>query len=192
MEMNENKALEIIEQMISNAKREIKDNGQYHIMWGYLVFISAITDYYLLVTGKENHALIWGILMPLGGLVSIIMGIKQSKNQRVVTYIDEIFKNLTIAFGVSLFLVCFIMPMTSKHWSSFYPVLMVIYAFALFLMGAILQFKPVKIGAIVIWACAAVAFFVGYDWQLLLLALAVLSGFIIPGHLLNLRARQHV
>ncbi|MDZ4668920.1 MAG: hypothetical protein SGJ00_13725 [bacterium] len=192
MEMNENKALEIIEQMISNAKREIKDNGKYHMMWGYLVFVSALIDYFLLITGKQYHAYVWGILMPLGGLVSILMGRKQSKNQRVVTYVDEVFKYVIIAFVVSLLLVCLIMPMTSKHWSSFYPVLMIIYAFALFIMGGILQFRPLRMGAMAIWTCSFVAFFVGYDYQLLLLALAVLSGFIIPGHLLNLRARQHV
>jgi hypothetical protein len=192
MEMNENKALEIIENMISLAKREIKDNGFYHLMWGYLVFFSAITDYFLLMRGIENHALVWGILMPLGGLASYVKGFKDKKQQRVVSYIDDIMKSLVIAFVISLLIVCLIMPMTAKHWRSFFPVLMVVYAFSLYLFGGILQFKPLQFGALFVWLSAGIAFFVGYDYQLLLLAFAVLAGFIIPGHLLNLRSNSHV
>lgn len=192
MEMNEHKALAIIENMISHAKREIKDNGFYHLMWGYLVFVSALTDYFLLMREMENHALVWGILMPLGGLVSFLKALKEKKAQRVVSYIDEIMKSLVIAFVISLLIVCLIMPMTGKHWRSFFPVLMVVYAFALYVFGGILQFKPLQYGALFVWLSACLAFFTTYDYQLLLLSFAVLAGFIIPGHLLNLRSNSHV
>ena len=192
MEMSENKALEIIEQMISNAKSEIKDNGFHHLMWGYLVFVSAFIDYFLLINEVPSHALVWGILMPLGGVISFIKGLKDGKKQRVITYVDEMMKYLTIAFVISLLVVCLIMPLAGQHWRSFFAVLMVVYAFALYLFGALLQFKPLRIGAYVVWVAASVAFFVTYDWQLLLLAFAVLCGFIIPGHLLNLRAHSNV
>jgi len=192
MTMNENKALEIIEQMISNAKREIRDNGFYHMMWGYFVFVSALIDYFLLMAEEENHAMVWAIMMPLGGVITMVKSRMEKREQRVVTYVDEVLKYLVTAFVVSLFIVCFIMPTTSKHWRSFFPVLMVVYAYGLYITGGILQFNPMRYGAMGVWACAIAAFFVGYDLQLLILALAVLVGFIIPGHLLNLRFRQHV
>ncbi len=190
--MDENKALEIIEQMISSAKREIRDNGFYHMMWGYFVFVSALVDYFLLMMEHENHALVWAIMMPLGGIISIIKGKMEKRGQRVITYVDEVLKYLGTAFVISLLIVCFVMPSTAKHWRSFYPVLMVLYAFGLYITGGILQFNTMRYGAMGVWACAIAAFFVGYDLQLLILALAVLVGFIIPGHLLNLRFRQNV
>jgi hypothetical protein len=192
MSMDENKALEIIEQMISSAKREIRDNGFYHMMWGYFVFVSALVDYFLLMMENENHALVWAIMMPLGGIISIIKGKMEKRGQRVITYVDEVLKYLGTAFVISLLIVCFVMPSTAKHWRSFYPVLMVLYAFGLYITGGILQFNTMRYGAMGVWACAIAAFFVGYDLQLLILALAVLVGFIIPGHLLNLRFRQNV
>jgi hypothetical protein len=192
MNMDENKALEIIEQMISSAKREIRDNGFYHMMWGYFVFVSALVDYFLLMMENENHALVWAIMMPLGGIISIIKGKMEKRGQRVITYVDEVLKYLGTAFVISLLIVCFVMPSTAKHWRSFYPVLMVLYAFGLYITGGILQFNTMRYGAMGVWACAIAAFFVGYDLQLLILALAVLVGFIIPGHLLNLRFRQNV
>jgi hypothetical protein len=190
--MDENKALEIIEHMISSAKREIRDNGFYHMMWGYFVFVSALIDYFLLMMEHENHALVWAIMMPLGGIISIIKGKMEKRGQRVITYVDEVLKYLGTAFVISLLIVCFVMPSTAKHWRSFYPVLMVLYAFGLYITGGILHFNAMRYGAMGVWACAIAAFFVGYDLQLLILALAVLVGFIIPGHLLNLRFRQNV
>lgn len=191
--MNEKEALLLIEEMINSTKQEVKDNGFYFILWGWLVFISAITDYVLLTLfNYGGHAVVWGILMPLGGLVSFIAGRKQIKKQRVKTYVDEALKYLSIAFGISLFIICFIMPMTNNNWRAFYPTLMVIYAFGIFIFGGILRYKPLMYGACLNWILGSIAFFVAYDWQLLLLALAVLGGFVIPGHLLNRRFHQHV
>lgn len=191
--LNEKEALLLIEEMINSTKQEVKDNGFYYILWGWLVFIAAITDYVLLVFMDNNqHALVWAILMPLGGLVSVIKGRKDAKKQRVKTYIDEAIKYLSIAFSISLFIICFIMPMTNNSWRVFYPTLMVIYAFAVFIFGGLLRYKPLIYGAFMNWALAIVGYFVTYDWQLLLLALAVLCSFVIPGHLLNRRFHQHV
>jgi hypothetical protein len=191
--MNEKEALLLIEEMINSTKQEVKDNGFYYILWGWLVFIAAITDYVLLVfMDNKQHAMVWAILMPLGGLVSVIKGRKDAKKQRVKTYIDEAIKYLTIAFSISLFIICFIMPMTNDNWRAFYPTLMVIYAFAVFIFGGLLRYKPLIYGAFINWALAIAGYFVTYDWQLLLLALAVLCSFVIPGHLLNRRFHQHV
>jgi hypothetical protein len=78
-ELNEMEALEIIEQMINRTKQQISDNGFYWILWGWLVFISAITDYTLLVFfDHPNHALVWGILMPLGGVITAIASKKEA------------------------------------------------------------------------------------------------------------------
>ncbi len=190
--METNQALALIENMILSAKREIKDNGFYYMFWGYLVFLSAITDYILLMSDHPKHALVWAIAMPFGGLVSIIKGFKDKKKQTTITYIDEMFRHLMIAFTISLFIVCFIMPMTQNNWRSFFPTLMVVYAFALFVSGGILRFKPLQYGALAVWALGAIAFFMPYQHQLLLLAAGVLAGFVVPGHLLNMLFKKNV
>ncbi len=51
--MNEKEAIIIIEDMISKTQQEVKDNGFYYILWGWLVFISALIDYTLLVFVQE-------------------------------------------------------------------------------------------------------------------------------------------
>jgi hypothetical protein len=187
--MNENEAILLIEKMIQSAKREVKDNGFYFLLWGWLVLASALIDFALLKNVipalQSKHALIWAILMPIGGAVSIIAGIRDSKKvKRVRTYVDDLMKYVAWAFSISLFLVCLVMP-TTNNWPSFYPVLLIIYAIWLFISGGALRFKPLIYGGYANWIFAFVAFFVQYDMQLLLLASAVFLGYIVPGYLLN-------
>jgi len=191
MEMDEKKALDIIEQMISTAKREIRDNGFFYLLWGWLVLLGCIADYIMLVIMKsEYHAMSWAILMPLGGLISIIATVRESKQMpRVKTYVDEVMKYVVIAFVVSLIVVCFLMPFT-QSWRAFFPVLMILYAIFLFISSAALRFRPLMFGAVANWALAVAGFFVTYDIQLLLLAAAVLLGYIVPGYMLNIKFKR--
>lgn len=193
MEMNERQALQIIEEMISATKEEVKDNGFYYMLWGWLVFVAAFTDYFMIFSPlSEYHAVVWAVMMPAGGIASFIAGRREAKQARVKTYIHESINALTTAFVISLVIVCVIMPMTTNNWRSFFPTLMVIYAFAIFTFGGMLRYKPLKYGAAANWAFGIAAFFFGYDIQLLFLAAAVLCGFIIPGHLLKRRYDKHV
>jgi MFS family permease len=196
MEMSEKDALSVIDQMIASAKREVKDNGFYFMLWGWLVFISAIIDY-VLVTGlykpwQDYHAVVWGIFMPLGGLISIIGGIREKKKApQVKTYIDELMSYVLRAFGISIFIVCFFMPFTA-NWPAFYPVMLLVYAIWLYIAGGALRFKPLIYGGYANWLFSIGAFFCTYDKQLILLALAVLIGYIIPGHMLKSHYNKHV
>lgn len=191
--MNEKEALLIIEQMISTTKEEVKDNGFYFMLWGWLVFVAAFIDYGLLFSAYHRfHAVVWAVFMPLGAVISIFAGRGKTRSHRVKTYIDEAISSLTTAFVISLVVVCVIMPMTTNNWRSFFPTLMVIYAFGIYMFGGMLRYKPLQYGAMANWTLGIAAYFFTYDVQLLLLASAALSGFIIPGHLLKRRYDKHV
>lgn len=195
MEMDEKNALQLIETMINSAKQEARDNGFYFILWGWLVFIGAIADYtmmmFMLPPISEYHAMAWVVLMPLGGIVTGIMSFVTKKEVRVKTYIDDLMRYAMRAFVISMFLVCFLMPST-EHWPAFYPVLMIVYAMWLHISGGALRFRPLIYGAYVNWLLAIFAFFSQYNVQLLLLATAVLCGYIIPGHILRSRFNKDV
>ncbi|MEJ7671852.1 MAG: hypothetical protein WKF59_03890 [Chitinophagaceae bacterium] len=54
-----------------------------------------------------------------------------------------------------------------------------------FYQVSFLRFKPLKIGGIICWLLAIGAMFTTYQYQLLLLALAVIAAWIIPGFILR-------
>jgi hypothetical protein len=128
----------------------------------------------------------WAILMPLGGVISAIYGSRQKKKQKVLTYTQELLNKVLIAYLVCLFIILFF-GMYAYGWEKCYPFLMVIYGVWLFVSGSAIRFKWLVAGGIFTWCCAAATFFIPSPHQLIMLAIAVLGGYIIPGHLLRNR-----
>ncbi|MFN7312477.1 MAG: hypothetical protein ACK5UI_03250 [Bacteroidota bacterium] len=192
--MNEKEALKVIEEMITVTRQEIKDNGFYYFFWGWLVFVAAITNVVILKYELlEFHSISWVVLMPLGGIVTAIKGrFDQKKESAVKTYVSQSMQACVIAFSISLFVVCFAMPIGAQ-WKAFYPTIMMVYAIWLFISGKLLQFKPLLFGGYLNWLLALIGFiFPNTLLHLSLIALGVLGGFIIPGHLLNRRSVSNV
>ncbi|MFA6261890.1 MAG: hypothetical protein WC760_10505 [Bacteroidia bacterium] len=193
--MDEKSAISLIEQMIRDTKEEIRSNGFYFLVWGWLVFAAALANYYLLeYTAYVYHSLPWGIAIPAGIILTFVRSFYDRKNTvvRAKSFVDTILKRTIIAFSISMFLVCLTMPAGSQ-WKAFYPTLMVIYAIWLYLSGSILRFKPLVFGAYMNWLAAAIGYlWVDHGIHLLLIAFAVLGGFIIPGTLLEKRYQKYV
>jgi hypothetical protein len=189
-ELTGEESLQIISEMIAAAKTGIRDDGFFYLLWGWLVFSSSISQYILLYgLHSEYNILPWLILMPLGGVVSSIYGRKLKRKKKVKTFLDQFMGYALIAFLVSLFSVLFLMNVT-KSPTVAYPLIMMVYGAWLFISGGALKFKPLMIGGCINWILSIAAMFVDFQWQLLILALAVLLGYIIPGHMLKAGYQQ--
>jgi hypothetical protein len=65
-----------------------------------------------------------------------------------------------------------------------FGLLLGLYGFWILIYGAVLNFKPSIIGAFITWAFAFASLFVkSFEHTMLLHAIAVLAGYIIPGHI---------
>lgn len=179
---------QIIQQMISQAKQHYSDGSFMFLLWGWLVFIASLSHYILASEGFENAPMVW-LLMIVGGIVSALYKRKKRKQEQVKTYIDEFTKHVLVAFMVSLFIVLFFMQHLLLNC---YPMVMMVYGIWLYVSGGTLRFKPLMIGGIINWALAVLAFYAEFNAQLLLLALAVLCGYIIPGYMLRNRYKKQL
>ena len=127
------------------------------------------------------------MMFPKELVIAFLYGRKQEKTERVKTYVSDFVKYVIGSMVISLFIVlCF----SGKLQTYTYPIIMILYASMLFIMGGILQFKPLMFGGITNWILSIVAFFNPIEMQLLILALAVLLGYIIPGYLLSRRQKN--
>jgi hypothetical protein len=179
-------SLEIIQEMIGQAKQQISDESFNYLLWGWLVFIASIGHYLLAISGYNQPYIVW-MLMPLGGIISFIYNYRRSRQRKVRTYLTEFTGYVLIAFLVSLSIVLFNME---KLGLNCYPMLMMIYGTWLFVSGGVLKFRPLMAGGIINWILAVIALYNDFGTQLLLLALAVLCGYIIPGHLLSMHYKK--
>jgi hypothetical protein len=182
-EINPAESLQIINSMISTAKNKLADDGFFYILWGWIVFICAMSSYISVIMNVEYGFYAWAILTPLGGIASMIYGRLMGKKERVKTYVDTHLEYSWGAFGIGLFLTLIFMYYNGMRSSYFF--LMILYGAATFISGGLLRFKPLLIGSFFSFAFACLCLFVEVREQFLCLAAAVLFSYIIPGHMLK-------
>lgn len=188
---NSNEQLQIIEEMIETAKGNISEGSIFYLIWGWLVLIAAACNYILLnFTDFEAHWIAWPILMTLGGIMSGVVGYRQSKKSRVKTYAERAMNYLWLGFLVTLLAVLFGMGRTGLEAS--YPIIMLLYGLGTFVSGGILKFKALRVGGIISWICGLAGFYTDFSNQLLLIMLAIIASYIIPGYLLAKSNRKNV
>ena len=181
-EFNAQESLRVIDRMIAEARyRPSRMESTITLLWGYLVMLGALGHWALDFLGHWEYApLAWLILVP-GIVATIAMRLRQKRQSRVRTYVDTLSAQVWLTFSVSFVILYVFMGPTD---ASFLPVVLLLYGICMWLQGALIRFRPYKYGAVCCWAGGAAAFLLTQPDQLLVLAAAVVLGYIIPGHML--------
>ncbi len=218
--LSEKESFDLIHQMISTAKNNLqKGMGKIFLLWGYLVAGISLGTFILLVLLPPDikyHAFDLWCLMALGYPIHYFMIRKSEHNRLVTTYVDQLMRWVWIAFGLSIVLVvlgfflstfAFIPGHTDATgseelqrwmpWLFLPPTMLCLYGFALFVSGKAYGFKPLWVGGIICWLGAlflliTVHHAYAQEIQQLVLCIGAISGYIIPGHLLNKKETAHV
>ena len=184
-------SLEVIQSMIQKAKQDVAKDSFYFLLWGWLVFITALLNFILMkFTGLKRPDLVWN-LMWLGVIGSIVKGIKDGRSVKVKTYLGETMKYFGFCMAI---IYCSFIFIFGKYelWQYSFPFYILIYAAACFFMGSVMQFPLLKWTGLTCIPIMIASVFVAYEWQLLLLALAVLLAYIIPGHVLSAKEKIQI
>jgi uncharacterized membrane protein SirB2 len=179
-------SLRIIHEMIDAAKNDVKADAFIFLLWGWLVLVASIAQFVLAQMQVSWNSAPW-MLMPLGGIITIIYSVRMGKKDKTRTAITESLKYTWLAFTVALLI---ILLFNSMNYLQVLPCIMVLYGIGLFLSGTALRFRPLVFGGVFCWACAIGGFQVQNVYLLLIVAAAVLGGYIIPGYLLKMNNRK--
>lgn len=185
-QLSQQESLLLIQQMIQTAKKEQKDNGRGWILWGWMLFVASILTIVNLHARWFNTYFFWNLF----GIATIIIFIYETvtalvlrKHIRVRTYTKDLFEKLNAGFFISLMFVIVAIN-TGVPPTKGFALLISLYAFWILIYGSALNFKPSIIGAYITWGFAIAALFVKtFEWVMVMHALGVLFGYIIPGHI---------
>jgi hypothetical protein len=184
--LSEQESLRIIQQMIMAAKQEQKDDGLGWIMWGWLLFLASLFTLFNLKGHWVSTYFFWNLFggVALGLLLmATLRKLFIKRTQKVRTYTKDLCEKLNIGFFIFLMLIIFSMNLGVSPVKGF-ALLLGLYGFWMLIHGTILNFKPSLIGAFITWGLAFAGLYVQtFEWTMLLHSLAVLCGFIIPGHM---------
>jgi hypothetical protein len=184
--LSEQEGLQIIQQMIRAAKQEQKDDGMGWIVWGWLLFLASLFTLLNLNRQWVSAYFFWnifGVVAVVWLLFATLRKIFIKPAQKVKTYTKDLCEKLNIGFLIFLLLIIFSMNLGVFPMQGF-ALLLGLYGFWMLIHGTILNFKPSIAGAFITWGFAFAGLYVpSFEWTMLLHTLAVLCGFIIPGHM---------
>jgi uncharacterized membrane protein len=181
-------SLLLIESMINRAKDKFAEDGLMYLLWGWVVFVCSLTQFVLMHYFKyEHHYVVWFASWIIV-IYQVVYIRKKIKQRRVRTYTGYILGYVWLTFVIVIFLLAFLIGRLTEgdYYRHISPILLTIYGIPIFLSGIILRFKPLVIGGIGCWVLSIVAMLIeSYDYQFLLIPLAMIIAWIIPGYLLR-------
>ena len=188
-QMTEAESLQLITSMINKAKNRFNETGILYILWGWLIFICCIIQFIALYFfDNQNAYYIWYVTW-LAPIFQIFYQRKKMKNSKASTYTDEIMRFVWLVFIICLTSLIFIL-IHLKAFAGISPAVLTMYAMPTILSGVILKFRPLLAGGIFCWLLAISSAFVIYEFQLLLIAVAVAAAWIVPGYLLKQKLKK--
>ena len=180
--------LELINEMIASAKKNFQYKGFYLLLWGWVVMLASAGHYVLLqFTDYSRPWAAWWLIVA-GIVASAVYGVKTTKRETSPrTLVDRMFVWIWMGF-----LVCYgTFVFFGAELNYEIPALtFILAAFAVFLSGALLRFRPLMWGAAVLWAGGTAMFLLPMDMQLLLTVVIIGLGYLIPGYQLQKAAKK--
>lgn len=183
--LSHTQSLNIIEQMISAARNDHRENGDGWLIWGWLLFAASAASAVLVYFKKFGYiGYVWTGMLVVGFVLYFAWRMGNKKSKEVKTYMQELFQKFNTGFFISLFVLIAASWISGSVFAFGYYY--ILYAFWMFMHGSAIRFKPLIIGAVVNWL-AAIAIFLIHDlfYVMLISAIAVLIGYLIPGYMLR-------
>ncbi len=183
-------SLLLIRQMIQVAKDEHREKGDGWLIWGWLLFVASISSAILSYAKLGRYVgWVWLGILAIGLIVYVLGHLRQQRKEKVHTYVQELLNKIERGFFISLFAIVASIYISNSNFSFGY--FYILYAFWMFIHGSAIRFKPLIIGAWVNWAAAIAIFLVNnFQYDMMISALAVLVGYLIPGYMLRAEFRK--
>jgi hypothetical protein len=198
--LTEKESLDLIATMINQARDSYHDTGISAMMWGTIISVCALEKLAELQFGFRLPVDIYWLTI-LAIVPQIFISIREKKGRRVKTYDDIYMDYLWLGFGISIFLLIFIVNMVfnaaepvsaeyarlTGHPSPFIfrefiaPLFLLIYGIPTFITGAACKFRPMLWGGLLCWACCIITVFTSLKIDLLLTAFSAVVAWLVPG-----------
>lgn len=192
-------SLALINEMILRAQNNFQKERKYPlIFWGYTTAVIAILNYVLLqiLDNPYQSFWLWCLMFP-AGIVSAFIDRRINRTVLVKTHIDRIggkvWKGYTL--GVVVFLATLFAAAIRHQSSEIFllttPVIMVMIGICEFASAIVYRYKP-WYGVAALFGVGAIGCaFLPTDIHFIVLAVCMILGFVVPGHILYHQTKQN-
>ena len=182
-ELTKDESLDLIVDMIGQAKRNIARGGSfYFLLWGWVVMLANLGHYVLdKYDLYDAPHIVWAATIP-AGIISGIYGARRGKNSKVKSHLDRLYGLVWISVAMGVLTILFFMADVNYNVN---PIILTFSAIGTFISGCMLRFRPLIIGGIALWISSVIGFNAIVTDQYLIGAIGILAGYLIPGYLLK-------
>lgn len=200
--LTEKESIQLIAEMISRTKERYIGDGNIMLMWGWLtIAVTGMVWLMLALTLNPAWNWLWFLIPAAAGIATPLMARKAEKVRGVKTYSDRISSQIWTTVGILGIItsaVCLGFNMAGIHiWSVMFIYALIIVPFGEMVQGIIVKEKSLVAGGGIgmtigiFTACCLVGDITLYAyWFLPMFMLAFLCMMLIPGYIINRKARK--
>jgi hypothetical protein len=189
-ELTPEKSFELINQVITNARNRVEENGFIYAFWGLLSTAAALGQFFLLKNGYFNINYYPYFIMPLGAIYTGFYFYKKKRGEQ-----NQIGKILGVSWSaivLNVFILSFLFSGNLKE--NLIPILLVLLAVAIIISAGITKNRLILVAGLVMNLAGLFCFSVSWAYQPLLLGIVSAVTILLPGIILmaEQKKRQHV
>jgi MFS family permease len=185
-------SLQIIQKSISNSRKNLREGSFYYLIWGWALILGSLANYFLISwlireelydTIMLRSLLTWGVFVLAAFIIQSVHISRSGKAERVITHLDRYLKIIWILAGVLMGLMAFLSLKVDAYPT---PFILGVTAMASAVSGMMVRFRPLLYGALAFLIASVVASFLNGTDQLLVFAVAMVLGYLIPGYMIRI------
>lgn len=181
-------SLQLIQKFISGARYNLQKFAFGIVFWGILIALAALMQYFLIrFTGFQMSWLPWPVLMTAGFVCSMVYYSRHNKKRGTVSSLGSFFQWLFFCGGLTYFLLAFLCVQQNI---SPIPFMLALTSLLIGVSGLVLRYKPMFWGGVLFFLAAIAGVFLTPLDQLLLMAITIIVGYLLPGILLTRKKRE--
>lgn len=201
--LTEQESLELITTMIRRTRERYIGDGNIMLMWGYLsVAVAALVWIMLTVTRHPAWNYLWFLIMIVGGILTPVMARKEQSERGMKSYSDRLTSQIWTVIGctsiaAALMCVAFLLVGGVDSWMMMLGFALTLVPFAEIVQGIVVNEISMIVGGsiglligIFTECCIAGHVTLYAAWFMPLFILAFAAMFIVPGHVINYKAKH--
>jgi hypothetical protein len=181
------KSLELITQIISEAKSKFEENGFTYILWGSLISVASIAQFLLLQHKVYQFNFYPYFILPFGGVATWIYYRKKGKATSK-NVISSIISGTWIALAINLMVLGFVY--SSYFNALLIPVMLILLGIGYVMSGISIRNRLVVLSGVVINLSSFVCIHLPWEYHSLMLSLVSLLFVLGPGLVFKINRKK--
>ena len=185
-EMNPKESLELINQIVRDAKNRFEENGFAFMLWGSLIALCSFTQYYLITIGRGSQSWYPYLLLPIVSILTMIYYAKKEKGKK--NHLSQISSRLWIFTSFNIMITAFAFSPYLKSHLIF--VILLLIGIATVVSASFIRSRVLLFSGLVLNVAAYLNFFINWKEQILLMGGISILAILLPGVFLYLKKRK--